>query len=143
MGHKLSLGKIRGLQEIANDRDRLTITALDHRGSLRRALRPNDPKSVPFETMVEFKMKLVQSLISHSIAILLDPIYGAAAALKRGLVSGDDGLLVSLEATGYERGAGGDRVTRIAPGWGVEKIKRMGASAVKLRLYYNRASRTA
>lgn len=143
MGHKLSLGKLRGIQEIANDQDRLTITALDHRGSLRRALRPDDPQSVPFETVVEFKMKLTKALIPHSSAILLDPIYGAAEALKQGYVSGDDGLLVSLEATGYEEGAGGDRVSSIAPGWGVEKIKLMGASAVKLLLYYNPGSETA
>lgn len=143
MNRKLSLGKLRGIQEIANDQDRLTITALDHRGSLRRALRPDDPQSVPFETVIRFKMKLTKALVPHSSAILLDPIYGAAEALKRGFVSGNDGLLVSLEATGYEEGEGGDRVSRIAPGWGVDKIKLMGASAVKLLLYYNPGSDTA
>jgi tagatose 1,6-diphosphate aldolase len=143
MTHRLTLGKLRGIQEIANDQNRLTITALDHRGSLRRALQPDDPASVEFERMVEFKMKLAAALIPHSSAILLDPIYGAAEAMKRGLIGGDDGLLVSLEATGYEEGEGGDRLSSIAEGWGVDKIKMMGASAVKLLLYYNPGSETA
>ena len=37
----------------------------------------------------------------------------------------------------------GDRVTTVADGWGVDKIKRMGASAVKILLYYNPGSATA
>lgn len=143
MTHPLSLGKLRGIQEIANPQDRLTITALDHRGSLVRALNPDNPAAVSYDQVVEFKMKLIQALMPHSSAVLLDPIYGAAEAMKRNLVSGKDGLLVALEATGYEEAGSGDRITRVAPGWGVEKIKRMGASAVKLLLYYNPGSSTA
>ena len=142
MAHALSLGKIRGIQEIANDADRLTITALDHRGSLRRALRPDDPNAVTFQEMVDFKMKLARALAPHSSAILLDPIYGAAEAIKQGVITGKQGLLVALEATGYEDKEG-DRLTRVAEGWSVAKIKRMGASAVKLLLYYNPGSSTA
>lgn len=142
MAKTLSLGKIRGLQEIANPNDLFTITALDHRGSLRRALQPDDPKSVSFDRMVEYKMKLLKHLAPHSSAILIDPIYGAAAGLSRGMISGDKGFLVSLEATGYED-ADGDRLTSTAAGWGIAKIKRMGASAVKILLYYNPGSSTA
>lgn len=142
MAESLSLGKIRGLQEIANPHGLFTITALDHRGSLRRALQPDDPKAVSFDRMVEYKLKLLEHLAPHSSAILIDPIYGAAAGLARGLISGDKGFLVSLEATGYDD-ADGDRLTSTARGWGIDKIKRMGASAVKILLYYNPGSSTA
>jgi tagatose-1,6-bisphosphate aldolase len=142
MEKNLSLGKIRGLQELANPEGLLTITALDHRGSLRRALNPDDPKSVPFERMRDYKLKLLRHLGPHSSAILIDPIYGAAAALTHGSIAGGQGFLVSLEATGYEL-EDGDRVTSAAEGWSVAKIKRMGASAVKILLYYNPGSSTA
>lgn len=142
MENHLTLGKIRGLQELANPQGLLTITALDHRGSLRRALRPEDPKSVPFERMTEYKLKLLRHLAPHSSAVLIDPIYGAAAAVAGGFISGDQGFLVSLEATGYED-SDGDRLTSAAEGWSVAKIKRMGASAVKILLYYNPGSSTA
>jgi tagatose 1,6-diphosphate aldolase len=52
-----------------------------------------------------------------------------------GVLPGNVGLLVSLEESGYEQTAQ-DRVTTLLPGWSVEKIKRMGASAVKVLLYY-------
>jgi tagatose 1,6-diphosphate aldolase len=142
MGTTLTLGKIRGLQEIANEEGLFTITALDHRGSLKRALNPEDPNSVTYTDMVEYKKKLLKALARDSSAILIDPIFGAAPALSSGMIRGDQGFLVSLEATGYEDSAG-DRVTSAAEGWSVEKIKRMGASAVKILLYYNPDSSTA
>jgi tagatose 1,6-diphosphate aldolase len=142
MSRSLSLGKVRGLQELANDHGLFTITALDHRGSLRRALEPDDPKSVSYERMMEYKLKLLNHLGPHSSAVLIDPIYGAAAALTKGAIRGSQGFLVSLEATGYDD-SDGDRLTSAADGWSVKKIKRMGASAVKILLYYNPGSSTA
>ena len=138
----LTLGKLRGIQQIANDAGRLTITALDHRGSLKKALRPGDPSAVSFDDMVAFKARLARALVPHSSAILLDPVYGAAPLMTSGAVPGGKGVLVSLEETGYTD-AEGDRVTSIQSGWGVDKIKLMGGSAVKLLLYYNPGSTTA
>lgn len=142
MDKSLSLGKVRGLQEIANPHGLFTITALDHRGSLRKALNPDDPKSVSYDEMVAYKMKLLTALAPHSSAILIDPIFGAASALSRGYISGHQGFLVSLEATGYEDSEG-DRITTAAERWSVAKIKRLGASAVKILLYYNPDSSTS
>jgi tagatose-1,6-bisphosphate aldolase len=73
---------------------------------------------------------------------LIDPVYGASAAVAKGSILGRQGFLVSLEATGYDD-ADGDRLTSAADGWSVEKIKQMGASAVKLLLYYNPGSASA
>jgi tagatose-1,6-bisphosphate aldolase len=142
MANALTLGKLRGLQEIANPHGLFTITALDHRGSLRRALNPDDPKAVSYQDMVDYKVKLLNALAPKSSAILIDPIFGAAEALRGGNIAGTQGFLVSLEATGYEDSEG-DRITSVADGWGVEKIKRMGASAVKILLYYNPGSSTS
>lgn len=142
MAESLTLGKLRGLQELANSHGLFTITALDHRGSLRRAINADDPKSVTFEQMVDYKVKLLNALAPYSSAILIDPIFGAAEALRGGHISGTQGFLVSLEATGYDD-SDGDRVSSVAEGWGVDKIKRMGASAVKILLFYNPGSSTA
>jgi len=70
-----------------------------------------------------------------AVAILLDPEYGAAQAIAAGLLPGSKGLLVSMEKTGYA-GASTARITELLPGWSVKKAKRMGASAVKLLVYF-------
>ncbi len=139
---ELSIGKVRGLQQIANDRGVFTMLALDHRGSLRQALDPATPARVPYETMVELKLLMTRVLAPHTSAVLLDPIYGAAQAIGQGALPGDVGLIVSLEASGYE-GEATARRTATIPSWDVSKIKRMGAAAVKLLLYYHPEAATA
>ena len=131
---RLSLGKIRGLQQIANSDGVFTICAMDHRGSL-RAMIDEHPGEVNYEEMVERKLELCSSLAKYASAVLLDPIYGAAQCIARGALPKDIGLLVSIEASGYSGGKE-HRLTELLDGWGVEKIKRMGASAVKLLVYY-------
>lgn len=111
------------------------MCAMDHRGSMQRLINGAEPKNVTSEILVEYKHDLTENLAPESTAILLDPIYGAAQAIASGALSGSVGLLVSLEETGYEKDTQG-RVTTLLPDWSVEKIKRMGASAVKILLYY-------
>ncbi len=131
---KLSIGKIRGLQQISNSGGIFIICAMDHRGSL-RSLIDERPQEVSHEEMVERKLELCSSLAKYASAVLLDPIFGAAQCIARGALPKDAGLLVSIEASGYSGGKE-YRLTRLLDGWSVEKIKRMGASAVKILVYY-------
>jgi tagatose 1,6-diphosphate aldolase len=132
---KLTIGKLRGLQQIANRDGIFTICAMDHRGSFRRMIDDDDPDSVSYEEMVERKVELCSCLAGASSAVLLDPLYGAAQCISRGALPSGTGLLVSIEATGYS-GERDHRQTRLLDGWSVDKIKRMGASAVKILVYY-------
>ncbi len=131
----VSVGKLRGLQQLANSNGMMTMCAIDHRGALRRAMNQNDPAAVSYQDMVNFKLDLCQAVVPFASAILLDPEYGAAQAVAAGIMPGSKGLLVSMEKTGYagERRA---RITEVLPGWNVKKAKKMGASAVKLLVYF-------
>ena len=135
MLRQLTLGKMRGLQQISDARGIFAMCAMDHRGSMQRLINKTDPKQVTADVLAQYKRDLTEALTPTSTAVLLDPIYGAAQAIASGALPGDTGLLVSLEETGYESDAQG-RVTTLLPDWSVEKIKRMGASAVKILLYY-------
>jgi tagatose 1,6-diphosphate aldolase len=132
---RLSIGKIRGLQQIANPDGIFTMCAMDHRGSLRSMIDEDYPGEVNYEEMVERKLELCSSLAKYASAVLLDPIFGAAQCISHGILPKDTGLLVSIEASGYSGGKE-QRVTELLDGWSVEKIKRMGASAVKILVYY-------
>ena len=132
---RLSIGKIRGLQQIANPEGIFTICAMDHRGSLRSMIDDEHPGEVNYEEMVERKLELCSSLAKYASAVLLDPIFGAAQCITHGALPNNTGLLVSIEASGYSGGKE-HRLTKLLDGWSVEKIKRMGASAVKILVYY-------
>jgi tagatose 1,6-diphosphate aldolase len=132
---KLSIGKIRGLQQISDEKGLFIICALDHRSSMKKMMEPYYPRGVTYDDIVERKMELTEIVMPYASGILLDPVYGAPPGIATSVLPGNKGLLVSIEATGYDNTAEG-RVTRILDDWGVDKIKRMGASAVKMLLYY-------
>jgi len=131
----LSTGKLRGLQQLADDDGFLTICAVDHRGALKRALNEKNPEAVSYHDMVDFKLDLCRAVAPFVSAVLLDPVYGAGQAVAAGVLPGYNGLLVSIEKTGYS-GESAARITEILPDWSVSKIKKMGASAVKLLIYF-------
>jgi tagatose-1,6-bisphosphate aldolase len=86
--------------------------------------------------MVGFKRAVVRALAPVASGTLLDPEIGAAQCIADGSMPARAGLLVAIEATGYE-GPPTARVSRVLDGWSVEKAKRMGASAAKLLVYYH------
>ena len=133
---KPTIGKIRGLQQISTSEGVFIICAMDHRGSLKAMIEKEQlDEDVDYQEMVEHKLELCATLAPYASAVLLDPNYGAAQCIAGGVLPGGIGLLVSIEATGYESDPRG-RMTNLLNGWSVEKIKRMGASAVKILLYY-------
>ncbi len=133
---ELPVGRIRGLRACASARGTFGVLALDHRQNLRKELRPADPASVTFGQMVEFKRAVVRELGATATGVLLDPEIGAAQCLVDGSLPAGRGLLVAVEATGYD-GPSTARVSRILDGWSVAKAKRLGASAAKLLIYYH------
>ena len=131
----ISIGKLRGLQQLADSKGMMTMCAIDHRGALKRALNEKNPAAVSYQDIVDFKLDLCQAVAPFASAVLLDPEYGAGQAIAAGLLPGPKGLLVSMEKTGYS-GDSTARITELLPGWSVKKAKRMGASAVKLLIYF-------
>ena len=93
------------------------------------------PEEINYEEMVERKLELCSILAKYASAVLLDPIFGAAQCISYSALPSSTGLLVSIEASGYS-GEKEHRLTKLLDEWSVEKIKRMGASAVKILVYY-------
>ena len=134
----LSIGKLRGLQQCTSARGTFTCLALDHRQNLRKA----NPAFVADAELSRFKLDVTAALAPHSTAVLLDPEVSAAQAIAAGALPGNKAFVVAVESTGY----GGEATARrgqVIPGWSVEKAKRMGASMIKLLVYYHPGSPTA
>jgi tagatose 1,6-diphosphate aldolase len=103
--------------------------AFDQRGNYLKML----PSGATYAEAAEIKRAVIAALSSHVTAVLLDPNDGMAAVND---TAGTSGLLMALEKTGY----GGEPTARqidFMDGWTVSKIKRIGASAVKLLVYYH------
>lgn len=129
----ISVGRARGLQASATARGIFTILAIDHRESLQIIMNPDAPAEAP---VGETKMAVIRHLAPLTSAVLLDAVHSAAQSIAAGALPGHVGLLLALEEETY----GGDesrRETMLVPGWSVEKAKRLGASGVKIFLFYH------
>ena len=131
----LTIGKIRGLQQIATEKGIFIMCAIDHRSGLIQMIHEAQKAEPDYSDIVQMKLDICTALGPYSSAVLLDPEYGAAQCLAAGVLKGETGLLVSIEASGYENDPAG-RITTLLKDWSVEKVKRMGASAVKILVYY-------
>jgi tagatose-1,6-bisphosphate aldolase len=130
------VGTRHGLDACAGEDGTFAVLALDHRQNLRRELNQADPESVTYAEMTDFKAAVVHALSPIATGILLDPEIGLGPAIATGAVRGGSGLIVAVEATGY-LGEPGARTSRVLEGWGPAKVKRAGASAAKLLVYYH------
>jgi len=132
----LPLGTARALQQCATSRGAFTILAADHRDAMRAVINPTAPYSVSAATLTETKLDIVRHLAGAASAVLLDPLYSAGQAIAVGALPGQTGLLVALEEQGY-LGDPHSRETTLLAGWGVEKARRLGATGVKILLFYH------
>lgn len=135
----LTLGKQRGLSQCATGGGFFNILALDHRQAVKKVF---FNQRDPYFEAVAFKRDVVRSLSPMSTAILLDPSIGAGPCLSDYSLPGNCGLIVTVEASGYE-GPSHARISRLPTDWNAGRIKRLGASAVKLLVYYHPRSETA
>lgn len=141
LGLGLTPGKLYGLQQISNPNGTLTMLAIDQNNSIVRMARKylagqGEDREPTYEEIVEYKLELVREIAPAASAVLLDAVYGAWNAVASFAVPPGTGLLVRVEESGAPRNVRGGYVGRVEPGWGVDKIKQMGAHAVKLLAQY-------
>ncbi len=136
-GKGLTPGKFRGLQRISNPNGTLTMVALDQNSSMiemaTKALKGKGQDREPtYDEIVEAKVDLARHLAPAASGVLIDAYYGAWSSVAAGAIGPQTGLLVRVEMSGSPKNKVGAPLGVIEPGWSVEKIKLMGADAVKL-----------
>lgn len=128
---KLTPGKLRSMEALANQRGVIAAAAMDQRGSLEKMLQAAGANPTP-EMMAEFKAAVSRILTPHASAILLDPEYGLEAARQR---AKNAGLLLAYEKSGYDNTRPG-RVPDFLEHWSALRLKEAGADAVKVLIHY-------
>lgn len=129
MTTELTAGRWLGLKRTSTHNNVFAILAFDQRGTYRKML----PQNSTYEDAVAIKSEIVSALSEYSSAVLLDEEYGLQPALN---MSRRSGLLMAYEKSGYS-GDSTYRKIQFHTDWTIPKIKRMGASAVKLLAYYH------
>ncbi|MDQ7026364.1 MAG: tagatose 1,6-diphosphate aldolase [Anaerolineae bacterium] len=132
---EITAGRYRGLKMTSlGEADIFGILAFDQRGSYRRMM----PDNTSYQQLVQVKVEIISELAKDASAVLTDPIYGLSPAMH---MNGKAGLLMALEKSGYS-GDSTYRKVEFIDSWTPEKIRKMGASAAKLLVYYNPQAET-
>lgn len=137
LGRGLTPGKLRGLQRISNPNGTLTMLALDQNSSMiemaQKALKGKGQDRAPtYEEIVTAKLDMMRQMAPAASGVLIDAYYGAWSAIASEALPPAKGMLVRVEKSGSPKNKAGAPMGEYEPGWSVEKIKLMGADAVKL-----------
>lgn len=111
------------------------MLALDQRTSFRRMIDPQNPESVTDSRIIQEKAEIIDALLDQSSGILVDPDYGLKAYANR-----TKPYLLTIEKAQYKE-INGERMTELQ--YTVEELKNLGASGIKLFIYYNHEHSTA
>lgn len=141
LGLGLTPGKLRGLQRICNDNGTLTMVATDQNSSMISMIKDSlkkrgEAREPHFDELVEAKIVLARALSKHASAVLVDGYYGVWNSVASFNIPASVGILVRVEKSGGTKNPVGAPLMDVEPGWGVGKIKRCGADAVKLLAPY-------
>jgi len=134
--NQLSLGRVRALQTASTERGVFTILAVDHRDAMRAMLNREQPETVPAAQLTEIKLSIVKLIGPFATAVLLDPVYSMGQVIAGRALPPKTAFLSAIEEQGY-LGDPYSRQTTMLEGWGIEKAKMLGASGVKLLLFYH------
>src|SRR5699024_4504021 len=121
------------LELISNKDGVILATAMDQRGSLGKMINNFNTKITYADGLRAFKTSISEVLGNQSSSLLLDPEYGWEAAAK---LNDDVGLIMAYEKTGYDATEKG-RLPNLVDAYAVQDIKKAGASALKLLVYYD------
>lgn len=131
-GIGLTPGKLRNLQRISNANGTLTMVATDQNSSMISMMKKATGKEPLYNEIADAKVMLSRALSPHCSGLLVDGYYGYASTVAAHAVPASTGILVRVEKSGAAKNAAGAPCGEVEPGWGVAKIKRCGADAVKL-----------
>ena len=131
-GLGLTPGKLRGLQRISNPDGTLTMVATDQNSSMISMMKKATGQEPTYEQVADAKVMLSRALAPHCSGLLVDGYYGYWSTVAAYAVPPGTGLLIRVEKSGAGKNKVGAPCGEVEPGWGVDKIKRCGADAVKL-----------
>ena len=132
LGLGLTPGKLRGLQRISNPNGTLTMVATDQNSSMISMMKDVAKREPTYAEVADAKVMLSRALSPHCSGLLVDGYYGYWSTVAAHAVPKSTGLLIRVEKSGAGKNAANAPLGEIEPGWGVGKIKRCGADAVKL-----------
>lgn len=127
----------RGYQQICGANGLMMVVAADQRGGMRKVLAgtPEAQAAIDEAALGRVKAGIVRHLANKASCVLLDPVCAVPAVVDEGVLARDTGLLVGLDASGWDTDAAGYRLSKLVPGVTARRVRELGGTGAKLMVY--------
>lgn len=112
---------------------RILVIAMDQRSSMLGLIQV--PREATNADLINSKLDLVAHLGNEAPAVLLDPTTVVPQVISDGVLARDTALMIGMDATGYEPGADGLRVSHVVEGVDARRVRAVGGDVAKMNVY--------
>lgn len=137
MPSAMTTSERRGYQQICGDNGLMMVVACDQRGGMRKVLAdtPDAQNQINEATLGVVKAAIVRHLANKASCVLLDAVCAVPYVVDDGVLARGTGLLVGLDASGWDEDAQGYRISKLVPGVDARRVRELGATGAKLMVY--------
>ena len=127
----------RGYQQICGANGLMMVVAADQRGGMRKVLAETkaEQEAIDEATLGVVKAGIVTHLANKASCILLDAVCAVPGVVDDGVLDRDTGLLIGLDASGWDTDANGYRISKLVPGITARRVRELGGTGAKLMVY--------
>ncbi|TKW67163.1 MAG: tagatose-bisphosphate aldolase [Paracoccus denitrificans] len=127
----------RGYQQICGDNGMMMVVACDQRGGMRKVLAdtPETQKAIDEATLGIVKAGIVKHLANKASCVLLDAVCAVPQVVDEAVLARDTGLLIGLDASGWDTDANGYQISKLVPGIDARRVRELGGTGAKLMVY--------
>jgi tagatose-1,6-bisphosphate aldolase len=127
----------RGYNQICGDDGAMMVIACDQRGGMRTLLAktPEDQARISNAVLGLTKMDITAHLARHAGCVLVDPICAVPALVDEGVLHRSTGLLIGLDASGFDLTPEGYRISNMVDGINARRVRELGGTGAKIMIY--------
>ncbi len=135
--NKMTTAERRGYQMICDTTGSMMVVACDQRGGMRTLLAatPEEQAKISNETLGKTKYDITRYLASEAGCVLVDPICAVPGIVDEDVVPRNTGLLVGLDASGWDSSPQHYRISKMVEGINARKVRELGATGGKIMIY--------
>ena len=127
----------RGYQQICGDEGAMMVIACDQRGGMRQVLADTKEarEAISNATLGLVKADIAAYLARHAGAVLVDALFAVPLLVDDGLIHRCTGLLIGLDASGFDTTPEGWRISNMVEGVTARRVRELGGTGAKIMIY--------
>lgn len=127
----------RGYAQICGPDGAMMVIACDQRGGMRQILAatPEAQAGISNHVLGLTKMDITSYLARHAGCVLVDPLCAVPGLVDDGVLPRDTGLLIGLDASGFEVTPQGYRLSKMVAGVTARQVRAWGGTGAKVMVY--------